>query len=75
MTGNGVDRLVALDDGKGCGRVVNRLVNQSIEAFRIGANRFGELEGQADQRIALTVRRLELIDEYNGGQYSLQEDV
>jgi hypothetical protein len=68
VTGNDGDRLVALDDGKGRGLAINRLVNQTFEAFRVGDNRFGEFEWQADQSVAPTVRRLEPIDEYNGEQ-------
>ena len=68
MTGNDGDRLVALDDGTGRGLVIDRLVNRIFEAFRVGANRIGELEWQVDQSVTLTVRRLEPVDEYNGGQ-------
>jgi hypothetical protein len=37
-------------------------------ALRVGINQFGKLVSQADQRVTLTLRRLEPVDKYNGGQ-------
>lgn len=75
MTGNDGDRLVALDDGAGRGIVIDRLVTRIFGAFRVGANRIGELVWQAGQSATLAVRQLEPVDEYNGGQQASRENV
>lgn len=52
---------------KGRGLIIDQLVNRNSKAFLVGGNRFGELKWQANQSVATTIRRLESVDDNNGG--------